>query len=89
MWLLYIDMCRAKCIPTVKQVKCRHIFYENFNLSFYKPKKDQCSLCAQYLRHKNSDYLTDKLKMEYDEHQKRKVEARDEKEKDKQMAQEN
>ena len=58
----------------------------HFNLSFYKPKKDQCSLCAKYLRHKKSDSVTDELKMEYEEHQKRKVEAIEKKEKDKQRA---
>ena len=83
---LYIDMCNAKCIPAVKQGTYRHIFCENFNVSFYKPKKDQCSLCAKYLRHKKSDSLTDELKMEYAENQKRKVVARNEKEKAKQKA---
>ena len=86
MWLLYSDMCKAKCIPAVKQGKYRHIFCENFNLSFDKPKKDQCSLCNKYLRHKNSDSLTDELKMEYEENQKRKVVARNKKKKAKQKA---
>lgn len=51
------------------------------------PKKDQCAVCINYHRSKNDGTLTAETKDEYDEHQQRKVRAREEKRKDKHIGQ--
>ncbi|XP_070184874.1 uncharacterized protein [Littorina saxatilis] len=88
MYRLYTDECTEKDIQPVSSSMYRTIFNTEFNLSFHKPKKDQCLLCSSYLEAKRTNTLTDKLKSDYEEHQARKIEARKEKEKDKQLAQE-
>ena len=67
--MLYKDICESKGIEPVKEGKYRQIFCDDFNLSFFKPKKDQCSLCAKYTRHQGNDTVTDDLKHEYGMHQ--------------------
>lgn len=64
----------------------RKIFCENYNISFYKPKKDQCSLCTLFERRRQAGTIDDTLQHEYDEHQKQKERAREEKSKDKDRA---
>jgi hypothetical protein len=86
MWQLYKDWCSSKGYLPVKESKYRQIFCEKFNMSFYKPKKDQCSMCTKYIRHKSEDTLTADLQKEYEIHQQQKVEAREEKAKDKEKA---
>ena len=47
MYRLYIDYCIDNC-HLVSERMYRHIFNTNFNISFFKPKKDQCSQCNVY-----------------------------------------
>ena len=64
----------------------RRIFNEDFNLSFHVPKKDQCNLCSMYYFAEQDGTLTEKMKDEFNMHQGRKVRAREEKAKDKQLS---
>ncbi|KAK7504907.1 hypothetical protein BaRGS_00003935, partial [Batillaria attramentaria] len=54
-----------------------------------EPKKDQCLLCTRYHDATRSSSLTASLEKEYQEHQERKREGREEKANDKKMSQEN
>ena len=64
----------------------RKLFNEEYNFSFHVPKKDQCALCINYYRNKDQDTLAMEMKDEYEKHQSRKIKARGEKKKDKEMA---
>ena len=86
MWKLYVKDCEKKGITSVKQSMYRKIFCENYNLSFFKPKKDQCSFCTLYDRRKAAGTVNETLQKEYDEHQVQKERAREEKTKDKERA---
>ena len=70
----------SKNEPQVKESKYREIFCTEFNLSFFEPKKDQCSLCTLYSTQKDPDEI---LVKKYEERQLRKKHAREEKTKDK------
>jgi hypothetical protein len=59
---------------------------EEYNFSFHVPKKDQCGLCISYHQAKDEGNLTPVLKEEYVNHQERKVKAREEKKRDKELA---
>lgn len=60
--------------------------FKSMNLSFHRPKKDQCSLCMSY---KNGDEeCKQKLKSEYESHITRKEKVRQMKEESKKKAQE-
>lgn len=72
----------------IKQAKCREVLCENYSFSFFKPKKDQCSLCERYNRATETGSIDDELKTEYNEHQSMKVKSREEKEKDKNKSKE-
>lgn len=63
------------------------IFNIEFNLSFFKPKKDQCSLCFQYETAQEEE--KEKLKTEYEEHIHEKNLSRLEKTEDKENINEN
>lgn len=86
MWELYSKECERKGTSAVSHAMYRKIFCENYNISFYKPKKDQCSLCTLFERRKQTGTIDDVLQAEYDEHQKQKQRAREEKSKDKDRA---
>lgn len=64
----------------------RKVFNEEYNFSFHVPKKDQCGLCISYHQAKDEGNLTPVLKEEYENHQERKVKAREEKKRDKELA---
>lgn len=80
MWMLYQHGRKSKNLPAVKEAKYREIFCNDFNLSFFKPKHDQCSLCSLYSTQKEPSEI---LAKRYQEHQVRKNIARNEKTKDK------
>ena len=86
MWDLYTKECERKHTPAVSLAMYRKIFCENYNISFYKPKKDQCSLCTLFERRRQAGTIDDSLQHEYDEHQKQKERAREEKTKDKERS---
>lgn len=45
MYELYLEKVRELEIPSVKEHMYRHIFNFEFNIGFFKPKKDQCDVC--------------------------------------------
>ena len=88
MYTMYKEKCKTEKRTHVSEKVYRNIFCENYNYSFHKPKKDQCSLCTLYLQHKMNGTLTPQMENDYKEHLKRKDEARDEKGRDKKRARE-
>lgn len=77
----YKSECKEKNIFAANYVMYARIFNEEFNISFFTPKKDQCELCISY---ENSD-TGEKVKLQekYDTHLKEKKLSRLEKEIDK------
>jgi len=65
--------------PPVKLNMYKHIFVTQFNLSFRVPKKDKCDCCEEY-RTKSSP--TDEEKLKFDEHEKAKIETKNERDRD-------
>lgn len=63
---------------------CTRIFNEEFNISFFTPKKDQCELCTAYENAQGIDKYT--LREQYTEHLKEKDLSRIEKNNDKELA---
>ena len=55
-------------------------------MSFHKPKKDQCLTCHNYNQMEESGNIDNELKENYIEHQKRKIQGREEKQRDKEKA---
>ncbi|KAK3911441.1 GATOR complex protein MIOS [Frankliniella fusca] len=73
MYRLYI-MQVGKGEHTASLRQYRDIFNCSFNLGFYKPKKDQCSLCFKWNSLSPEDRVANvELKREYDEHQEAKT----------------
>ncbi|CAG9767658.1 unnamed protein product [Ceutorhynchus assimilis] len=73
--------CEAEGKATVNYHMYADIFNTEFNISFFIPKKDQCSLCFQY--NTADEEGKENLKLQYDEHLKEKVLSRKDKEEDK------
>jgi hypothetical protein len=88
MYKMYVDTCQSDGVNPVSNSLYRDIFNTDYNLSFHKPKKDQCLLCNIYHEEKRRNVLTAEREKEYEEHIDRKQEARAEKCKDKRDAQE-
>ncbi|KAJ8971073.1 hypothetical protein NQ314_000906 [Rhamnusium bicolor] len=84
---LYQIYCRENNIIPAKECIYRSIFCEEFNIGFFKPKKDQCGLCTQYSN--SSAVEKAEMQAEYDLHTESKVLSRDQKNKDKGKAGEN
>lgn len=70
----------------VSEASFKRIFYTDFNISQFTPKKDQCALCESV---KNDTLDNDELKENYDEHLYQKELSRISKEIDKMEAHEN
>ena len=87
MYKLYTEECKKAGRKPVKSKLYRRIFNHNYNLSFFKPKKDQCSVCTLHDEKKNNDTETPEMKQKFDGHQKRKEASRKEKARDKERAQ--
>ena len=87
MWEYYKESCKTKTMKPVAEKTYRDIFCTEYNLSFYKPKKDQCSLCNVYEMKKKQGTLDENMEQQYADHHERKRQSRDEKEKDKEQAQ--
>lgn len=75
MYRLYVEGCVQNGKPTVKSHMYAHIFNTNFNIGFFRPKKDLCVLCDEY------EHATDKslLSEKYNLHQLEKEISRKEK----------
>jgi len=57
----YVTLCLSQNETPVKSHMYRSIFNNNFNLSFYSPKKDLCEVCVEYnYLKKSNSYDTQK-----------------------------
>ena len=74
MYRLYVDETAMTGEKTVQEHMYRKIFNENFNLSFFKPKKDQCDTCFAYGN--SSDSTRRERENEFYAHIERKEKAR-------------
>jgi hypothetical protein len=54
MWCLYVEECKKLDLVYAKQAKYREVFCNSYNYSFFKYKKDQCSMCERYNRAKET-----------------------------------
>lgn len=63
------------------------IFNTEYNIAFFKPKKDQCELCTAFENAENEEKYA--LRSKYEIHQKEKKLSRIEKEQDKEEAKTN
>ena len=61
MYTMYKDKCVIEKKKPVTEKVYRNIFCKNYNYSFHKPKKDQCSFCTLYLQHKMNGTLTPEM----------------------------
>ncbi|KAK3931942.1 Sporozoite surface protein 2 [Frankliniella fusca] len=72
---LYIKWAEEKGLPKSKVATIRQykdIVNKNFNIGFFKPKKDQCGLCALIKSKHNPRHIKDQYKDLYAAHIKRK-----------------
>jgi len=84
MYRLYTQECSLSGKPVAKQWAYNDIFHNEFNLGFYKPKKDQCDFCMKY-KHLDDDgraSIADKM----EKHQQNKTLVRELKSKLKEQA---
>lgn len=80
MYRFYKKDQEEKGFPYAKKCTYDTIFNTEFNISFYQPKKDQCSICETY---KNSNEAEkEKGQAEYERHLKNKAKSREEKQQD-------
>lgn len=83
MFELYVEYCHEINELPVKFWLYNKIFNEEFNLSFFKPKKDQCDLCCEYANQVSQNTVSEVLETKYNTHVNEKNAARLEKSKDK------
>ena len=85
MYRLYQADQESEGKPFAKMRLYEHIFNTDINIGFFKPKKDQCSLCAEYANYSEEE----KKKMEdtIQDHNNNKEISRKMKEQDKKEAQ--
>lgn len=76
MYELYVKGCSESKETFVSEITYRRIFGTNYNLAFFKPKKDQCAVCEKY----KQGLVTDE---EHSQHLRRRDESNEEKRKDK------
>lgn len=80
MYKLYVEKCNEENVVYGKKNVYDSIFNQEFNISFFKPKKDLCMCCEAY---KNKTESDDNIITEnYEKHQQEKNLCRQEKEKD-------
>lgn len=77
----YINECKEKNMPFVNYVMFYRIFTEDFNISFFTPKKDLCETCCAYDNTEGEE--KEKKKEHYDQHLFEKELSRKEKSNDK------
>lgn len=66
MYELYTEDCEIKGVTPQKLWLYRNIFNHDFNLSFFVPKKDQCSKCVIFNNTNNA--MTGEQKQKYEKH---------------------
>lgn len=54
----YVDECKSEYLPYANYQLFSRIFNEEFNISFFTPKKDQCELCVRYKNLADEDKKT-------------------------------
>ena len=74
MYRLYVNEMAKVGKTSVKEHMYRKIFNENFNLSFFTPKKDQCDTCFAYAN--SSESVRSENENEFHSHIERKEKAR-------------
>jgi hypothetical protein len=79
MYRLYLESEFVIDGKPVKSSKYREVFNTEFNLGFYKPKKDRCDHCEEF---KNLRQPTESQQSEYEAHVNRKVLGKLERDKD-------
>ncbi|XP_072393562.1 uncharacterized protein [Diabrotica undecimpunctata] len=84
MYSLYLALYKEKKWIPVSEITYRRIFCREYNLSFFKPKKDQCSICSVYQTAKGGD--KEQHKQKYIDHIERKKARQNAKAKDKERA---
>ncbi|CAH1102952.1 unnamed protein product [Psylliodes chrysocephalus] len=84
MYHSYKELCEIKQTKPVSEYCYRSVFCEDYNLSFFKPKKDQCPICVNYF--KADAERKSSLESQYLQHQKRNKDCLAAKEEDKNRA---
>lgn len=84
MHTLYKELCHEKNQEAANELTYRRVFATEYNLSFFVPKKDQCTICTNY--EKADEEKKGLLEENYKEHVQRKNVCNAEKEKDKERA---
>ncbi|CAH1107394.1 unnamed protein product [Psylliodes chrysocephalus] len=84
MYNLFMEKCNENQSIGVSMITYRRIFGTEYNMSFFKPKKDQCSTCNEYQKASTEEKLS--LKLKYKEHLQRKEASMKNKEEDKKRA---
>lgn len=80
----YKRYCEELNVVPEKFSYYRQIFVTEFNLGFFRPKKDQCDFCTKFEGLDNEGKLS--LQEQYNDHIKRKQESRDHKQSDKERS---
>ncbi|CAG9823943.1 unnamed protein product [Phaedon cochleariae] len=86
MYRMYKELCSTENVQIVTFEKYRQIFSE-YNLGFFKPKKDQCKKCLEF--ENMSEEEKKAVQEAYKKHLNRKNEARRARDEDKLIAKEN
>lgn len=85
MYSLYKEVCVTDGSRPVSLITYRRIFCNNYNYSFYAPKKDQCQICMQYKTCKDVT-KREELENNYQSHVSRKEDCNSAKIRDKERA---
>lgn len=86
MYNFYKEQCSENNIEPASEITYRRVFGNEYNLSFFMPKHDQCLTCTNYQK---ADLIKkQELQLNYDEHIARKEACNKEKDKDKKRANE-
>ena len=80
---MYLDQCAKKGFRKIEFERFRQLFRE-YNVGFYKPKKDQCKKCLVF--HSASADDKEELREEHNIHESRKLAARKLRDEDKDLA---
>lgn len=77
----YVADCKSKNVPFANYFMFYRIFTQDYNISFFVPKKDLCDVCEAYRN--STDEVKELFKESYETHQNEKVLSRAGKENDK------
>jgi hypothetical protein len=87
LWRDYRDDCIIAGRPHVNLVMYSKIFNDEYNISFFTPKKDQCELCTSFQNAEGEN--KEKFREKYEIHQREKELSRKEKDEDKKKSNKN